>query len=107
MKSLAAFYHGDQLLFGQRESLFDVVVQAELSEFGTALQNFQTFEICVNLSERKIGNIWLCFINFLECKMGSLNQVSDGFSFAWHRNILGLWCILFVKRRQIGHGDGA
>ena len=107
MKSLAAFYHGDQLLFGQRESLFDVVVQAELSEFGTALQNFQTFEICVNLSERKIGNVRLRIINFFKGKMGSLNQASDGFSFTWHRNSPGLLCILFVKRRQIGHGDGA
>lgn len=102
-----AFYRGDQLLFGQREALFDVVVQAELSEFGTALQNFQTFEICVNLSERKIGNVRQCFINFFKGKISGLNQVLDGFSFTWHRNSPGLLCILFVKRRQIGHGDGA
>ena len=81
MKSLAAFYHGDQLLFGQRESLFDVVIQAEFSEVGTALQNFQTFEICINLSKRKIGNVRLRIINFFKGKMGSLNQASDGFSF--------------------------
>ena len=86
MKSLAAFYHGDQLLFGQRESLFDVVVQAELSEFGTALQNFQTFEICVNLSERKIGRGGLRVVNLPECEMYRLNQMSYRLSFVGHEN---------------------